>query len=55
MAEIDPVVLELRANLLRYQSDLRKQATDTERQLGRHGYRPGHQTRDAQQPAADPQ
>ncbi len=35
MAEIDPVVLELRANLLRYQSDLRKQATDTERQLGR--------------------
>lgn len=35
MAEIDPVILELRANLLRYQSDLRKQATDTERQLGR--------------------
>lgn len=35
MAEIDPVILELRADLLRYQSELRKQAADTERQLGR--------------------
>ena len=35
MAEIDPVILELRADLLKYQADLRKQATDTDRQLGR--------------------
>lgn len=35
MAEIDPVVLELRADLLKYQGALRKQAADTERQLGR--------------------
>lgn len=35
MAEIDPVVLELRADLLKYQGALRKQASDTERQLGR--------------------
>ena len=35
MAEIDPVILELRADLMKYQATMRRQAADTERQLGR--------------------
>lgn len=35
MAEIDPVILELRADLLKYQSEMRAAASNAERHLGR--------------------